>query len=248
MEETKMSGKLATNDTSPSNLLQTLPGWDSIPRKDQIYIERETKGLGEALTDYGRSRLSIGEHLTNIKDKLPKGMFTKYLGAYHFKRSTAYKAIASYKNAVQWLPEPVLKAAMARNMPLLGESDEKPLGAYTNAIKRIPPPKSEDPVVIDQYLDSIEESRKRGDARSSKMAEVDEDAEVLLQHAYRFVSSRLKKIPNRGKSRRQWVDKLVGMILTELGVSGQQSFHPEGIPEEFVAKVGRPRLSDEEAA
>jgi hypothetical protein len=115
-------------------------------------------------------------------------------------------------------------------------------------VKRIPPTSSEDPQVIDQYLDSIEESRKRGDARSSKMIEVEEDTEVMLQQAYRMVSSRLKKIPNRGKARRVWVDKLVGMILTELGVSGQQSFQPEGIPEGFVAQVGRPRLCGEDAA
>jgi hypothetical protein len=131
---------------------------------------------------------------------------------------------------------------MARNMPLLGENDDKPLGAYTNAVKRIPPTKSEDPAVIDQYLDSIEESRKRGDARSSKMAEVNEDTDVLLEQAYRFVSSRLKKIPNRGKGRRQWMDRLVGMLLTELGISGSQTFEPEGVPIEFIPKVGRPSL------
>ncbi len=52
-----MAGKtLAATDMSPSNLLQTLPGWDGLSRKDQIFIERETKGLGEALSDYGRSR------------------------------------------------------------------------------------------------------------------------------------------------------------------------------------------------
>lgn len=242
-----MAGKsLAATDMSPSTLLQTLPGWDGLSRKDQIFIERETKGLGEALADYGRSRLAIGERLTNIKDKLPAGMFAKYLGAYHFKRSTAYKTMAEYKNAVQWLPEPVLRRAMARNMPLLGESDESPLGPYTKAVKRLPAPESEDPIVIDQYLDSLEESRKRTDARSPKMAEVDEDSEVLLKHAYRFVSTRLKKIPNRGKARRVWMDKLVGMLLTELGVSGGQTFTAEGIPEEFVAQVGRPRIYGEE--
>lgn len=244
-----MAGKsLTITEAPPINILQTLPGWENIPRKDQIYIEKETKGLGEALENYGKSRLAVGERLTNIQEKLPAGTFSRYLKAYHFKRSTAYNTIASYKNAVQWLPEPVLLRAMARNMPLLGASADQPLGIHTKAVKRLPPTQSKDPVVIDQWLDTIEELTKKTDARSPKMVEVDEDTDVLLLQAYRLVSSRLKKIPNRGKSRRVWLDKLVGMLLTEMGTSGHQTFEAEGIPEGFVAKRGRPRIYEEEVA
>lgn len=232
---------LITVDTSPTSLLKSIPGWDELDRKDQLYIEKETKSLGVALSDYGFSRLAIGEHLNNVQTRLRKGMFAKYLRAYHFKRSTAYKSIKSFQNASAHLPEAVLKMAMARNMPMLGESDDQPLGAYTDHTKRIPPPQSEDPEVISQYLDSIEAAKKRADGRSTKMTEIEEDADVLLKQTYRFISVRLNKLPSRGKARRVWADKLFGMVLSELGVSGSQSFAPEAIPDEFIAVKGRPR-------
>lgn len=243
-----MTNALAVTDMSPTNLLKTLPGWENLERKDQIYVEKETLALGTTLAEYGQSRLAIGEKLTNIQDKLPKGMFSKYLQAYHFKRSTAYKSIKSYRNSVQHMPEFVLREAMRRNMPILGESDDRPLGVYTDYAKKLPPPASDDKAAINQYLDTLEAAKKRADGRSRRKAEIEADADVLLKQSYRFVSSRLNKLPNRGRTRRAWVDQLVGMLLTKMGVSGGQTFEPEAVPDEFVAQVGRPRKDEEEAA
>lgn len=232
----------AVIDYSPTGLLNTLPGWENLQRKDQIAVERATKTLEGVLMDYGRSRLAIGEQLSVIQEKLQStNMFSKYLETFHFKRSTAYKAIKEYSNAVQWLPEPVLRRAMSRNMPMLGAEQERPLGVYTDPVKRLPPPDTEEPKVIDQWLDTIEQARIRADSRSKKFIEVEADFEALLIQAYRFASLRINKLPKGSKIRRQFLDKLVGMLLAELGIASGQTFEPEAIPEGYRAEVGRPR-------
>jgi hypothetical protein len=235
----------ALSESAPTNLLTTLPGWDTMPRKDQIYLEKETRALGSALHDFGQSRLAIGERLSNIQERLPKGMFTSYLKTFHFKRSTAYKHITSYKNAVQWMPDPILKVAMERNMPLLGEKDDEPLGVYTVSAKRLPPPKTEDKNKINQYLDTLEEDARKRSNRPKK-AGVTESEDDLLKQAYRFIAGRLEKVTARRK--RQFIGRLAGMLLSDIGVSQAQSFDPEAVPEEFVPVVGRPRKEQEEAA
>lgn len=233
------------NELVPVNMLSALQGWSTLTSREQALVEKETKALGEALIGYGRSRLAIGEHLTRVREVLePKQLFSKYLAAYNLKRSTAYKHMTSYENASRSLPEPVLRVAMARNMNMLGDSPDQPLGVYTDVTKRLPPPRTEDPKKIHEYLDTVEEARlkkKRNVRKSRQMEEIEYDADVLLKECYRFIDSRLQKLPSRGRARRQWMDRLVGMMLTRIGVSGSHSFEAEGIPADFPAVVGRPR-------
>lgn len=234
--------QLAVSDKSLT-ILKTLPGWDALNKRDQALIEKETLDLSEAIMGLGRSKLAIGEHLMRVQEKLePLRMFTRYLDAYNLKKSTAYNHITAFKNATQWLPKPVLDAAIVRNMSIIGIKEDKPLGIYTDAVKRIPPPATNDPKKIAEYLDSVEASQKRTDGRSKRMAEVEEDPEVLLKQAYRFVVSRLNKLPSRGKARRSFIEQLAGMMISELGVSSSLSFMPEAIPHGFRAEVGRPRI------
>lgn len=233
-----------SNELVPVNVLLTLQGWTALTAREQALVEKETKALGEALIGYGRSRLAIGEHLTRVREVLePKQLFSKYLVAYNLKRSTAYKHITAYENASKSLPEPFLRVAMARNMNMLGDSPEKPLGIYTDVTKRLPPPRTEDPRKIHEYLDTVEEARlrKKRNVRKSKVDEIEYDADTLLKECYRFVDIRLQKLPARGRARRQWMDRLVGMMLTRIGVSGSHSFEAEAVPEDFIAVVGRPR-------
>jgi len=243
---------LVTTDSSPTSLLSTLSGWDTLPRKDQIFIEKETRALGESLADYGRSRLSIGERLTNIQSRMGRGMFAKYLKAYHFKRSTAYATIKAYNNASQHLPEAVLKIAMARNMPILGESDESPLGAYTKSARRMPPPDSKDPVVINQYLDSLESAKVKDDGRSRRMKEINADPEETAKKCYRAIITFIRRLPSSGDNRKDkrdqisFAENVFGMVFADLGMSSAKLIEPQAAPDEYRAVVGRPRK--EEAA
>lgn len=250
-----MTTKLAATDTSPGGILKALPGWEEIARKDQVIIERETKNLGEALADYGRSKLAIGEHLATIQDKLePLRVFSRYLQAFHFKRSVAYNHITAYKNAVKHLPEPVLKRAMSRNMSIIGISEDKPLGRYTNAFKRLPPPNTEDAEKIDQYLDTIEEAALRSDTRSKKyVREVEKEPTLLMKQFYKFGKRCLSQLPASGNRRRDreqqvaFIEDAMGMLLAELGITSK-TIEAQAVPEEFKVGPGRPRKSEEEAA
>ena len=226
-----------------NNILAALPGWEKLERKKQTVVEREVKLLSEDLKGYGRSRLAIGERLCNIKEQVPKGMFVRFLDTVNLKRSWAYNQMTAYNNATKWLPKPVVDVAMSRNMQMLGISEDKPLGVYTDVVRRLPPPKTEDPIKINNWLDSLEESRKKSLLRSNRAVEIiEEDSDVLLKQSYRFVSGRLKKLSNRGRARRAFLENLFGMLLSEIGISQGQTFEPQAVPDDFKPVVGRPSL------
>lgn len=249
-----MAQKLVATDTSPGGLLKSLPKWEQIARKDQIIVERATKNLGEALADLGRSKLAIGEHLAEVQEKLePLKLFSRYLKAFRFKRSVAYNHITAYRNAAQNLPEPVLRRAMLRNMSIIGLTEDKPLGRYTNAFKRLPPPNTDDQAKIDQYLDTIEEAALRTDARSKKyVQEVAKEPALLRKQLYKFAKRCLSQLPETGNRRRDteqrgaFIEDVMGMLLSELGIS-RKTIEAQAVPEEFKVGPGRPRKEDEAA-
>lgn len=232
---------IAVIGSAPVAMLKNLPGWEDLDQTSQNIIERETHGLEREFRDLGKAKLAIGKRLATIQDTLGRKMFKNYYTMFQLKRSTAYGYAEGYRNAAKALPMSILMRAAARNMNLISTDKNKPLGAYTDHAKKIPPPESEDPVVIDQYLDVLNTSRLKSDSRSKRIAEIEIDERVLLLYTYRFASNRLSKIPSRGKAKQTFLDRLVGMLLTELGISNGKFFEPEAIPEGFRGEVGRPR-------
>lgn len=236
-------------DPLPIEALKLLPGWGALTKKDQTLVEEETEALSAELLNFGRSKLAIGERLAKLQAVLePQRMFRKFLGAYNFRRSTAYNHIAGFNNAKALLPAPVLERAMERNMNILGHKEAEPLGMYTHTIKRLPPPNSKDPKVIDTYLDSVEKGRqKERHRRARTITEVEHDPGTMMKEAYRYVNIRVQKIPNRGRARRSWLESLAGMLLTQVGIQSAVSIAPEAVPEDFEAIVGRPKKVASEA-
>jgi hypothetical protein len=221
-----------------------------------MVIERATKNIGEALADLGRSKLAIGEHLTEVQEKLePLRLFNRYLKALRFKKSTAYTHITAFKNASAHLPEPVLRRAMFRNMSIVGDAEEKPLGKYTNAFKRLPPPNTEDTHKIDQYLDMIEEAALKSDARSKKYVKetVQKDPAYLKKQLYKIAKRCISQLPETGNRRRdmeqrgEFIEDVMGMLLSELGIS-RKTIEAQAVPEDFKVGPGRPRKEEETAA
>lgn len=230
-------------DPLPIEALKLLPGWGALTKKDQALVEEETEALSEELLNFGRSKLAIGERLAKLQSVLePRRMFRKFLSSYNFRRSTAYNHIAGFNHAKALLPPSVLERAMARNMNILGHKEAEPLGMYTHTIKRLPPPNSKDPKVIDAWLDSVEKGRqKERHRRARTVVEAQYDTETLMKEAYRYVNIRLEKIPNRGRARRAWLESLAGMLLTRVGVQSAVPIAPEAVPDDFEAVVGRPK-------
>lgn len=247
---------LVTTDSSPSSLLSTLPGWDTLTRRDQQFIEKETRAIGNSLIDYGRSRLAIGEHLTNIKERCPRGMFAKYIKTYHFKKSVAYENIKAYARSTSHplMTGPILREAMARNMQMLGADEESPLGVYTKpvAMMKVPPPTDDDKVKINEWLDGVETIKIRLDGRSKRMKEIDADPEETAKKCYRAIITFIRRLPSTGDNRKDkrdqisFAENVFGMVFADLGMSSGKLIEPQAAPDEYRAVVGRPRK--EEAA
>lgn len=91
-----------------------------------------------------------------------------------------------------------------------------------------------------------EERNKKKTVRVEGTSHVESEIETQLEIAFRTARSCLRKITSRQK--RSFLDKHVGHLLTELGVSNLQSFSPVAVPSHFRTERGRPRLLKTEAA
>lgn len=232
----------------PTASFTELSWWGKLNQEEQSVVLSEGQQLASALLQFGYSRMAIGEHLSRLQGVLePHNLFTRFLKNFHFSKRTAYRYIAGFQNAKQRLPETVLKAAMARGVNIIGDSEIKPLGVYTDAVAKLPPPSNASEVQANTWLDQIEQVRKdtraSGETMNVLAVPVPQDPQTLLKECYRFISMRYKRLPNNSKTKANFVRSLIGMILAELGVSGQQTFAPVAIPEEFRVGRGRPRTS-----
>lgn len=232
----------------PPDAFNTLSWWKKLNDDEQSAVMQEGRLLAQALLDFGKSKLAVGEHLAKLQGLLePHNLFGRFLKNFHFSKRTAYRYIAGYNNAKARLPETVLKAAMARGVNLVGDTEMKPLGVYTDAVAKLPPPTQATEEQANTWLNQIEQVRKetRAAAAGGGMftVPVPQDPQTLLKECYRFVSLRYKRLPNNSKTRANWVRSLVGMILADLGVSGEQTFAPHAAPEDFRAQRGRPQVA-----
>lgn len=226
-----------------------IKGWDGLNNEEQKMVVVEGQQLAVALLQFGHSRIAIGEHLTKLRSILePHNMFERFLKNFHFSKRTAYRYIAGFENAKNLLPVNVVKMALARGYSIIGDTAARPLGVYTEAVAKLPPPANATEVQASTWLDQVEQVRKQARSEAAQgvsittaVLAVPQNPDMLLKEAYRFVSARYKKLPIGSKTRAAWVRSLVGMILTDLGVSGQQTFTPIAPPEEFRAQRGRPR-------
>lgn len=240
--------EVAVAEISTSQFAQ-LAWWNKLNEQEQNAVVSEGKELAKSLLSYGRSRIAIGEHLTKLQGILePHNLFGRFLKSFHFSKRTAYRYIAGFKNARTILPEAVLEVAMSRGYNMIGDSDLKPLGVYTEAVRKLPPPVNPDPVQAETWLNQVEEVRRQDKSDVGTQSQtfdslVPQDPSTLLKESYRFISIRYKRLPNNSKVKAQFVRTLVGMILTELGVSGPQTFSPLAVPEDFRAQRGRPRTA-----
>lgn len=226
-------------DLLPVSVLSTLPGWSDLDAGVRKTIETETQQVGQALDGLVRSRLAVGEHLTRIHEILePRRMFSGFCDHVRLRRSVAYNAMLGYANAKTILPESVLRVAASRGVKMLGIHESRPLGVYTDAVKKFPPPNTHDTAKIVEWLDAVESLRRK---QSQKLRAAEPDPDELLKEAYRFLANKIERVP--GRKKRAWFGQLVGFGLVQLGISNATRFEPEAPPEDFRAVVGRPRLA-----
>lgn len=219
-------------------------GVGELDAKERQELEREARALRSEMVKFAQSKLAIGEHLLKIHDILePKRVFGRFLDNLRsgLSKKTAYRYIEGFQNAKAMLPDNVLREAMARGMNMLG-TNEKPLGRYTLAVKRLPAPKSDNPKVIDAYLEKVQDK-----TRELYSNELERDEDELVKEVFRFFDARFQRLPNSHKTRRRFVETIGGMMVARLGVSSPQTFEPVAI-DTVRAVRGRPRHSEEDAA
>lgn len=241
----------------PVEAFRNLSFWKDLTSDEQKTVQKEGQELAAAMIMGGVSDLSKGEHLTKLHEVLePKRLFIKFVTKFtRYTPKQAYRLMYGWQNAASRLTEPVLKLAMARNMRIFGDTEEKPLGVYTKAAQVMgPPPKNPDPMQAEKWLDGVEqtmkEQRKKSMSRSKKKdagagtIEVTGDPEFMLIESYRFVSKRLKRSGATPKKRVAWLEHLIGLLMTDVGISSKVMYEPAAIPEKFRPNpVGRPSLA-----
>lgn len=211
--------------------------------KEKTWIEKETRGLETDAMNFGRARMAVGERLGRIRDMLkPKGVWIRYLDEIGFDRKTADNLVNGFLNAKEsGLPDLVLRIASARGLDMMGTDKDRPLGRYSEAVKQLPPPKTQDPAKVNVWLDKVVEFRKE-----NYLKERSSNPSLNGQEMFRFVEGRLKRIRSH-KAKAAVFEEHVGMLMTSLGISNRQSFSPIAIPEGMRAKRGRPRKEQEAA-
>lgn len=219
--------------------------WAKLAVGEQTRVKSETSSFVTALVAMGQSRLAAGEHLAAIQAVLePLGVFTTFIHEYfHFSLRTAYRWIAEWKNAKKNLSEVILREAMAVGMNLMGESDEKPLGVYTEAVAASPPPKHPTPESARRWLVRIDEARREragGGGKGETMVTVPEvDRENLLRVTYIGLRRAIRRV-SPGQ-RAEFVSQLVGMLVGEFGL--KIGVRAVTVPGDWTRGRGRPRAA-----
>jgi hypothetical protein len=231
---------------APIATLQALKWFGKIDQPQQAVVIEETVGLAEDLHTVNEGMLHVGERLTKLQGILePHNIFNRYLAHFHFSKRTAYRWIAKFKNAAT-LPEPILRLAMARNIPIGGENDQKPYGTYTDAVRKLPPPRNPSNEQAATWLEQVQqvakETRSAGATNGTPSMTLPEptDPQTSKKIAYKAVMNLFAKLPNNSRTRANWLKDLFGMILTGAGIQAPQQFAPAPVPPEFAAGRGRP--------
>lgn len=236
----------------PESVFTQLSWWDKLNANEQQTVKAEGEQLAVSLLNYGKSRLAIGEHLLSIKEVLePKQLFVKFLRNFHFSVKTAYRYMNGFTNAKAELHEKVLQGAMARGLNMIGESEDKPLGIYTEAARQLAPP-SHNPTTdqVNAWLDSVETVRKKirsGAGVATNVIEV-VNPEMAMKECVRFIENRYNKLPHKGRTQSAFAKNLCGYILTIAGIEESVTVEPTAIPAGFRAERGRPKLVKTEQA
>lgn len=235
----------------PPSAVMTLKGWKELNQEEANTVLQKTQQLVQARIVGGLSRIAEGEALATVQPILTAhNIFGQYLRKFRCSQRTCNRRIAAFKNAKAKVSENIIKAAIARGLDIMGDTAEKPLGIYTAAAAKLPPPADATIEQANTWLDQLDKVRKeiRKADSSAEAADVmtfpitPGDPTVMLKECYRFFRARFQKLPNNAKTRAKFVNSLIGMELAELGVQHQQTVAPVAIPEDFRAQRGRPAL------
>lgn len=222
--------------------LSSLPWWGQLSQDDQNLVKMEVAELRRAKFREGASKLEQGQHLLALRDRLePKRCFVRLLDTMRINMRTAYRYMDLYKEARRRFPGDQLSWILASGIDIWKYPD--------SVLKRNPPPELTAGITeIKSYEKKLAQDvrkLKRGQIEGSKKDGDDfhpPTTDELMGQCFAFWRARFRQLPNNSKSRANWTRDLVGMFLTEMGVSGPQTFSPIAVPEDFRRGPGRPKV------
>lgn len=188
----------------------------ALDQRTRERVEKLEAELQAGAESVGTGVLAMGRALMRIQSLLePRGLFTAYLNhLLWLSPATAYRYIFAYKQTRDKLPEMVVTKAAASGMPLFGYRQDRPFGRYTDAVKKLPPPKEEDEAKVDRWLSALRESVKSqpGPQRMEEgvpKAEITASAAEYLAKAY----ERIRRKPPIV----EWMQELAKMVEAKVG-------------------------------
>jgi hypothetical protein len=255
----------AVRNVSPPDTLESLPGWEGLSRKAQISLEKAFRNFIANRNQFNKTRIYLALYLLEMQETMrpAKGMFDTLLKRENLSRSTAKKAIKGIQQALSYFKGDmeILLLAAERNMDMIGDGKNLPIGTFTTPTKNLPPPDPTAPIeakII--YLDDAKQvtkkykSREERLKRAGKKMQEPRDPRKWSRDCYQLTMKAVSDLPfsntNRQTKARQiaFVEEFVGMVLTELGVSSPKMIEPQAVPEDFPARpVGRPAVKREES-
>lgn len=250
----KNIGGVDINTIAPIESFQALPFWDKLTTRQQNIVAEEGQQALAAMYLHGASRLAIGGHFYRLGEVLkPLGYFDKFISkATRWDKRTIYRYIADYLSMVSRFPETIVKELVARNLDISSNIPGRPFGRYTEAVEILgPPSRTIEPKTYVDQLEQVHKERNKLDVKVNGKVQpkiIPRDPDMLLETVIRVFRSRFQYIsPNRkGREKTAFVEALVGMIMTEAGMSNPHTFHPTAVPEEFKTMRGRPRKAEDE--
>ena len=229
--------------------------WQDMPAPKAEYVREEIRQLAAAKMAHAQSGLALGQHLENIYQACEpySGVFRRICKGFSFSERTSYRYMETWEHAQKAFQNKlILNAVMARGLKIISYDKHQPLGKYTKAVKLLPPPRNPSPAQANAYVAKLEQKQKeiRDHDKNNPSIEASEttpvDKETLLKSNYRSIRNALKIL--RGRAKRNFLESLFGMALTEAGIEVPTSFSPKGISEEYRQGPGRPRSFDTEEA
>ena len=217
-----------------------MPGWATLSDEERKILKREDTALVVSAQKLGFTKMEIGQHFYNIWEALRgRKLFDAYISHRGIDRRSAYRYRKSYAAVKDALPPSMIKKAMELGFNIYGFSAESPLGEYGPAIKKLPPPQTEDPKKQEQYLLRLREEVRATRRNRTKGAVIDKNYDELVKESFRLIRPRLQRIDKR--SRISALEELFGMLITSLGGKSAITVKPRPVPAGFVVPRGRPR-------
>lgn len=217
-----MSGELI-----PLDRLEKIKGWKTkLSPQERDEVVSSTNEVGEVFESLGRGRTRLGEVFLRMNLLLePKRMYRPWVQLIPFGLHvrTTYTYIGIYEHTKRSLPTNYMRIGLAMNMDKIN----------LTKVRAIPPPRTNDPGVIREYLENVQDRPAR---------DPEQDPVTLQRIAFNGVRICYEKLGDefRDKHADEWMNGLFGKILTLRGVSTGRRITPEAIPIDWQKGRGRP--------